>query len=179
MGRSGRARARTLNDSYRYINAADIFALITGRRSRTPICGGRTFPTFEEYGEWTSVQAHAFAARLLAPGGLRVHTNYLRAFAIDTDLLRALGVRFVLTDAETIDKSATLRGSVDGSKGALGVHLFELDDVNLGTYSPTRFVKAITADAIVERIRENKTVSIRSQWFRMISRRRRRKRAMS
>jgi hypothetical protein len=35
--------------------------------------------------------------------------------------------------------------------------LFELSDVNLATYSPTHFVKADTADAIFERIRENKS----------------------
>src|SRR5262249_39922408 len=32
-----------------------------------------------------------------------------------------------------------------------------LSNVNLGTYSPTHFVKAATADAIVERIRETKS----------------------
>jgi hypothetical protein len=36
------------------------------------------------------------------------------------------------------------------------VYLFELGDANLGTYSPTRFVKAATADEIADRIRENK-----------------------
>jgi hypothetical protein len=35
--------------------------------------------------------------------------------------------------------------------------LFELENVNLGTYSPTRFVKASTADAIVKQMRENKS----------------------
>jgi hypothetical protein len=144
-----------VNDSTRYINAIGYFRTHYGETFMDADLWRSNIPTFEEYGEWTSVQAHAFAARLLAPGGLRGHTNYLRAFTIDTDLLRTLGVRFVLTDAETIDKSAILRG-FSTTKGALGVHLFELDHVNLATYSPTRFVKAMTADAIVERIRENK-----------------------
>ena len=90
------------------------------------------------------------------PAGLEAHTNYLRAFAIDTDILRALGVRFILTDAETVDKPAILRRSL-AVRGALGVNLFELENVNLGTYSPTRFVKAATADAIVKQMRENKS----------------------
>ena len=144
-----------VSDSTRYINAIGYFRIHYGETFIDADLWRSNIPTFEEYGEWTSVQAHAFAARLLAPGGLRGHTNYLRAFTIDTELLRALGVRFVLTEAETIDKPAIPRGSIS-TRGALGVHLFELDNVNLATYSPTRFVKAATADAIVERIRENK-----------------------
>jgi hypothetical protein len=112
-------------------------------------------PTFEEYGEWTSVQAHAFALRLLAPAATKTHSNYLRAFTIDADILRALGVRYIVTDAETLETPATLRASVSAPR-APSVRLFELPDANLGTYSPTRFVKAATADAIVDRIRENK-----------------------
>lgn len=53
------------------------------------------------------------------------------------DILRALGVRFVLTD--TIDGPAPLRGSVT-SPGAAGVYLFEFGNVNLGTYSPMRIL---------------------------------------
>jgi hypothetical protein len=55
-------------------------------------------PTLEEYGEWTSAQAHAFVVRLLAPpAGMRLHSNYLRAYAADPDILRMLGVRYIVT----------------------------------------------------------------------------------
>ena len=66
-----------------------------------------------------------------------------------------MGVRYILTDAEAIDGSATLRGSVS-AEGAPTVRLFELVNPNLGTYSPTHFVKAASADEIAQRIRENK-----------------------
>jgi hypothetical protein len=112
-------------------------------------------PTFEEYGEWTSVQAHAFAAKLLTPAGFSLHSNYLRVFTIDSAVLRAVGVRYILTDAEAIDSPATLRGSVS-AQGAPTVRLFELVNPNLGNYSPTHFVKATSADEIAQRIRENK-----------------------
>ena len=69
------------------------------------------YSDLRRYGEWTSVQAHAFALRLLAPAGTTTHSNYLRAFTIDADILRALGVRYVLTDAETLETPAILRGS--------------------------------------------------------------------
>lgn len=144
------------NDSNRHFNAIGYFRLHYGETFADADLWQANIPTFEEYGEWTSVQAHAFAARLLAPGGVQGHSNYLRSFTIDSDLLRALGVRFVLTDAETIDGPATPRGAV-AVRRALAVHLFEFSNVNVATYSPTQFVQAATADAIVERIRENKS----------------------
>ena len=112
-------------------------------------------PTLEEYGQWTSAQAHAFAQRLLKADTGRAHVNYLRAFTFDRDILGALGVRFILTNAPTLDGPAVLRGSVT-PPGAPAVRLFEFSGPNLGTYSPTHFVRASTADEIVQRIRENK-----------------------
>jgi hypothetical protein len=112
-------------------------------------------PTLEEYGQWTSAQAHAFALRLLKADTGRAHVNYLRAFTFDRDILRALGVRFVLTNAQTLDEPAILRASIT-PPGVSGIRLFEFSDPNLGTYSPTQFVKATTAEEIVRRIRENK-----------------------
>ena len=113
-------------------------------------------PTLEEYGEWTSAQAHAFVVRLLAPpAGMRLHSNYLRAYAADPDILRMLGVRYIVTNVETLDDRAALRAAVT-APDTPGVYLFELSDANLATYSPTRFVKAATADEIANRIRDNR-----------------------
>ena len=113
-------------------------------------------PTLEEYGEWTSAQAHAFVIRLLAPpAGTKMHTNYLRAYAADPDILRMLGVRYIVTNVETLDDRAALRAAVT-APDTPGVYLFELSDANLATYSPTRFVKAATADEIANRIRDNR-----------------------
>jgi hypothetical protein len=114
-----------------------------------------TIPTLEEYGQWTSAQAHAFAQRLLKAGTGRAHVNYLRAFTFDRDILRVLGVRFILTNAQTLDEPAILRASIT-PPGVSSIRLFEFADPNLGTYSPTQFVKATTAEEIVQRIRENK-----------------------
>jgi hypothetical protein len=144
-----------LNDAALYNYGRDFFRARYGETFTETDLWRSNIPTFEEYGEWTSVQAHAFALRLLAPAATKTHSNYLRAFTIDADILRALGVRYIVTDAETLETPATLRASVSAPR-APSVRLFELPDANLGTYSPTRFVKAATADAIVDRIRENK-----------------------
>jgi hypothetical protein len=85
-----------------------------------------------------------------------MHTNYLRAYAADPDILRLLGVRYIVTNVETLDDRAALRAAVT-APDTPGVYLFELSDANLATYSPTRFVKAATADEIANRIRDNRT----------------------
>jgi hypothetical protein len=144
-----------LQDSKRYLYGRAYFGDRYGETFTDSDLWRSGIPTLEEYGEWTSVQAHAFVARLLTPTGFRIHSNYLRVFTIDSAVLRAVGVRYVLTDAEALDKPAILRGSVS-APGAPTVRLFELINPNLGTYSPTRFVKATTADEIAQRIRENK-----------------------
>jgi hypothetical protein len=144
-----------LKDSRRYVYSRGYFRTHYGETFTETDLWQSNIPTFEEYGEWTSVQAHAFAARLLRPAGLSVHSNYLRVFTIDSAVLTAVGVRYILTDAEALDKPAILRGSVS-APDVTTVRLFELINPNLGTYSPTRFVKAVTADEIVQRIEENK-----------------------
>ena len=84
-----------------------------------------------------------------------MHTNYLRAYTADPDILRMLGVRYIVTNVETLDDRAALRAAVT-APDTPGVYLFELGDANLATYSPTRFVKAATADEIADRIRDNR-----------------------
>jgi hypothetical protein len=151
-------RDTPLRDAKLYYHGRQYFSARYGETFTETDLWDLNIPTFEEYGEWTSVQAHAFALRLLAPTGTATHSNYLRVFTIDPEMLRAVGVRYVLTDAETLDHSAVLRGSVSAPNFARtpAVRLFELSDPNLGTYSPTQFVKATTAEEIVRRIRENK-----------------------
>jgi hypothetical protein len=148
-------RDTALRDSKLYYYAREYFRDRYGETFTERDLWKLNVPTFEEYGEWTSVQAHAFALRLLAPAGTQSHSNYLRVYTIDSDILRAVGVHYILTDAETLDEPATLHGSVSASR-APTVRLFELSNPNLGTYSPTQFVKAATADEITQRIRENK-----------------------
>jgi hypothetical protein len=143
-----------INTDTRYIYGRDYFLNRYGEAFTETDLWRLNVPTLEEYGEWTSVQAHRFVERLLAPAGLKAHSNYLRAYTIDSDILRLLGVRYVLTDADALDQPATLRGSVS-APSAPSVRLFELNRVNLGTYSPSQFVVATTADAIVQRIRDN------------------------
>jgi hypothetical protein len=148
------SRDTPLRDAKLYYYGREYFSARYGETFTETDLWDLNIPTLEEYGEWTSVQAHAFALRLLAPAGTATHSNYLRAFAIDPDILRAIGVRYILTDAETLDQPAVLRGFVSdpSSRRTPAVRLFELSNPNLGT----QFVMATTADEIAQRIRENK-----------------------
>jgi len=137
------------------INGIDPIKFYLNRFDETFYLWRSNIPTLEEYGQWTSAQAHAFTQRLLAADTGRAHINYLRAFTFDRDLLRVLGVRFVVTNAQTLGQPALLRASVT-PPGVPAIRLFEYSDPNLATYSPTHFIKAVTADEIVQRIRENK-----------------------
>jgi hypothetical protein len=148
-------RETALRDSRLYFFGLGYFRARYGETFMETDLWGLNVPTFEEYGEWTSVQAHAFALRVLAPAGTETHSNYLRVFTIDSDILRVVGVRYILTDAETLDQPAILRGYVS-TLGAPTVRLFELSNPNLATYNPTHFVKAATADEIVQSIQEKK-----------------------
>jgi hypothetical protein len=145
-----------LGASALYFNARPYFLARYGETFTETDLWQLDVPTIEEYAEWTSAQAYAFLLRLLAPKGMQVHSNYLRVHMIDTDILRLIGARFVITDAAALDKPAPVRVSLS-APDALNVRLFELSDVNLGTYSPRRFEKATTADEIAQRIRENKS----------------------
>jgi hypothetical protein len=101
-----------LNDAGRYYYGRDFFRARYGETFTETDLWRWNIPTFEEYGEWTSVQAHAFALRLLAPAGTKTHSNYLRAFTIDADILRALGVA---TFSPTLKRSKRRRCFADPS----------------------------------------------------------------
>lgn len=58
-------------------------------------------PTFEEYSQWVTRQSQAFALALLADERSRASRpmpTFLRIYKSDIDLMRALGIRFLVTD---------------------------------------------------------------------------------
>ncbi|PWT89545.1 MAG: hypothetical protein C5B56_06940 [Proteobacteria bacterium] len=141
-------------DTARYVFGRNYFGTHYGETFIETDLWRLNIPTFEEYGQWTSSQAQAFATRLLAAPGTIVLPTFLRGYTIDPDILGLLGVRYIITDADKIE-NATLVRSI-AVPGALPVHLFELNTVNVATYSPLHLITAHTADAITDRIRENK-----------------------
>ena len=148
-------RVKGFNDSARYVYGLGYFRSRYGETFTDADLWRLNIPTFEEYGEWSSVQAHAFALRLLAPQERRSSPIICaRSRSIPISCAPSAFDSFSPT-ADTLDKPAMLRRSVSAPSAA-SVHLFELSNANLGAYSPRHFLKADTIEAIVEGIRENK-----------------------
>jgi hypothetical protein len=75
--------------------------------------------------------------------------NVLVLRKIDPRILRMIGVRFVVTDKE-YQGDASLRSTL--AVGDRSLFLYEIADVNLGDYSPTRWQLIPTASAIINRL---------------------------
>jgi hypothetical protein len=108
-------------------------------------------PGLFEYTPTISPFFYAFTTRLLGIPGDKQIRNVLVLRRINPEILRLLGVRFVVTDAE-YQGPAVLRDTMVLGNGKL--FLYELADVNVGQYSPTRVVKLVTAPEIVDYLQQ-------------------------
>jgi hypothetical protein len=107
-------------------------------------------PGLFEYTPTISPFFYAFTTRLLGLPGDKQTRNVLVLRRINPDILRLLGVRFIITDAE-YQGSAALRSTM--VLGDRTLFLYELDGVNVGQYSPTQVVKLRTAPEILDYLR--------------------------
>lgn len=112
-------------------------------------------PTFEEYGQWVSRQAQAFATELFSAPGDAGHPVFLRVYRLDLDLLPPLGVRFVISDVRLHQPEAALRAQ-ETSATAGPIYLYELRAPNLGDYRPTRASPVGTFAEAVGAVRDRK-----------------------
>ena len=104
-------------------------------------------PTLAEYNQLQSPAFYSFGRAFLADPDDPQLRPIMVLRRIDGRILRMLGVRFVITDAAVAGAGALrLRLPQDG-KPAL--FLYELEDANVGQYSPTTEVTAGTAREIV------------------------------
>jgi hypothetical protein len=146
---------------YRYIGARFYFEKHYGNTFTEMDLWTRGIPTFEEYGQWISRQAQTFALTVLAEERARVlrEPRLLRIFKRDANVMRALGIRFMITDEAIERDERFVRLASQSAPGALTVHLYELVDANLATFSPTEPVRvAHDAAAILSAVSENSAV---------------------
>jgi hypothetical protein len=111
-------------------------------------------PTLEEYGQWVTKQANAFATQLFSSPGDIPNAVMLRVYKLELDLLRAAGVRFLIADLELVDPRLSLRAE-QRSSTAGPIYLYEIADPNLATYSPIDVVKAATFEAAMEILQQD------------------------
>src|SRR6266545_786400 len=154
-------RASTI-PTFRYIGGRLYFDKYYGNTFTETDLWTKNIPTFEEYGQWVSLQAQIFVLALLADDKVRQsqesvqQSRLLRIYKPDIDLMRALGIRFMITDELIQGDSRLTFLATQSAPGALPVHLYELRNPNLATFSPTEAISTIgSAAAIFANITNN------------------------
>jgi len=109
-----------------------------------------SIPTLFEYSPLISPPFYLMTRTFLSKTGDRQMRNVMTLRKIDTRILRAMGVRFLVTDVVVAEDDARFVLGMD-SRGESRLYLYELDLVNLGNYTPTEVIKVADAsEALVE-----------------------------
>ena len=99
-------------------------------------------PTLFEYNQFMTPPYYLVMRTFMTNDGDRQMRNIMALRKPDLRLLRALGVRFVVTDVPKPGVRLRMRMG-DGGEPVL--YLYELDQVNLGNYSPTNVIRISSA----------------------------------
>lgn len=111
-------------------------------------------PGVLEYGQAVDRALMAVAAELLAPPFEPREAHFARVKALNVDLLRAMGVRFVVTDLPRASHGEAIRATFTSPAG-LRLDLLELKRPNLGDFSPTAVEIVDDAKTILGEMRKD------------------------
>jgi len=138
---------------FRYIYARGHFAGKYGTTFTEMDLWRAGIPTFEEYGQWVSRQAQLLVKGLLDDTGIPNDLRFLRIYKLDLDIMRALGIRFLITDLKIDDDPRLVLRMKQSAPYAFSVHLYEIERPNLATYSPTQpILEKMHAPSILARM---------------------------
>lgn len=108
-------------------------------------------PTLQEYNHFVTPSSYLLLSRLLSrPIDRQFRNITIMTQADNLNLLRALGVRFLITDFDMPSSAIKIHTLPVGEGESL--FLYEITDINTGQYSPTRFLKVVDASAALEMI---------------------------
>ncbi len=96
-------------------------------------------PTLSEYGQGISRPLLFYIAKFLSSPEDAIESHFVFPHKPNIDVLRALGVRFVIIDTPLLNKEIFLRQQLKAGKVST-LYLYELSKPNLGNYSPTHLV---------------------------------------
>ena len=111
-------------------------------------------PTISEYGQGVSRPLMTYMTEFLSAPGTPTEINYALPKSTNVDVLRALGVRFLIVDRHIPHPLAVLRKALRLKNGGT-LSLYELTRANLATFTPTSLVVENSARSIIDRIRED------------------------
>jgi hypothetical protein len=108
-------------------------------------------PTLTEYGQGISKALMFYVSELLTMPGDVTDINFAFPRLANLDILRALGVRFVITDLVLPTDKAVLRRNVPLPDG-IDLRLYELHAPNLGDFSPRKVSAALKRADLARRL---------------------------
>lgn len=97
-------------------------------------------PTLSEYAQGISPPLMRYITEFLILPGDEISVNYAVPSVVNAEVMRAMGVRFVITDASLSGEGITRILTIAAGNSA-SIQLYELQSPNLGTFSPTAIHK--------------------------------------
>ena len=125
-------------DRYRKIQNSPMFLFIaTQNPHQNTGLWEADIPTYDEYAHMVTKTLMRFTSKLLSNGPFDVRT--IRAYEIRPEILRMVGVRYVLSDGRLdIPGLTEVERLQTGGYWDVKLFLYQLDGTNLGTWSPDR-----------------------------------------
>jgi hypothetical protein len=111
-------------------------------------------PTLSEYGQGLSKPLMFYFSNVLNGREDAKDVNFGFPRVANTDILRSMGVRFIITDFELPADKARLRAVVP-MKADIKLRLYEIFDPNLASFSPVKVSGPISPSELLERIGAN------------------------
>jgi len=96
---------------------------------------GLGIPDAAEYGHWTSPVTFTFLRAFFGNPEDHVLKAFFPLRVFNTTIARLMGVRMIVTDAQQLPDARLV---YETQAGDAPLRIFELDDINLGQYSPVR-----------------------------------------
>lgn len=104
-------------------------------------------PTLEEYGQWVALPLFVFYAEMLSKPGAQFCTSNLNVYHLDYNVLKLLGTRFIVSDIQ-LDNPKVMQVEKLVKEGAAPLYLYEIENPNVGNYSPTKITYLDSAHEI-------------------------------
>ena len=114
----------------------------------------RDIPTLSEYGQGLSKPLMFYISNVLNAPQDAQDLNFALPRLANIDVLRAMGVRFAVTDLRLPADRASVTSTVP-LKDGIDLYLYELPHPNLAGFSPTKLSGEISPSELLQRIRAN------------------------
>jgi hypothetical protein len=122
-------------------------------------------PTYDEFGHTVTKALYNFTKELFTDRKSPFNYRWIRAYELNPNVMRMLGIRFVLSDAiiDMPDFTEVERFKVTGSH-PLQLIVYRLDGVNLGHWSPVEVRVVKDNKALLDLLKRDQT-SLRNRVF--------------